>query len=149
MVDILNVFFTATIGILELYITISIVENNTWKRRKNDYVIEQLKELVSLLEGSTLKLLKDDGKYPIKELFTTMVQKGRDYIEIVNELIDLKDDYNCYFDNLKKNYAEFSNVLDYYDHVAAIDSNINKINQKREDSIHSVMKIIVSVYKSN
>jgi hypothetical protein len=144
--SLINIFITASIGVIGFYITISIIENNASKRKKLDFLEAQLYKLSILLESDTVKLtINADCKYPGVEDFLSHTQKMRDIISNIDHFLAIIDFSKEQFASLIKNFDEFNKISDFYCDEA-IKKGYKQINQRREDMLQIVSTILIKVY---
>lgn len=146
--SLINIFITASIGVVGFYITISIIENNASKRRKLDYLESQLNKLLFLLNSDIAKLSRNlSGEFPDNSDFLSHTQKIRDVISNIGHFITIVNSTNDQYISLLGNFEEYNQISDYYC-VEAIAKGFKKINQRREDMVQNINKILIDVYDS-
>lgn len=144
--SLINIFITASLGVIGLYITVSIIENNTSKRRKLDFMEAQLVKLLNLLDSDIIKLSTNhEGHFPVVEDFLSYTQKMRDIISNIGHFIEIIHNSKEQYISLLANFEEFNQLADFYCDEA-IKKSFKKTNQSREDMTQNISKILIGVY---
>jgi len=145
--SLINMFITASLGVIGFYITVSILENNTSKRRKLDFMEAQLAKLLNLLDSDIIKLSKShDGNFPVIEDFLSYTQKMRDIISNIGHFIEIVKNTKEQFNSLLANFEEFNQLSNFYCDEA-IRTSFKKTNQRREDMTQNISNILIGVYE--